>query len=446
MYGEPVTPATIGSINQRLVNDGVVRGLPPEILPKHYRNFQPRFGFAYDPTGNGKTSIRGSAGIFYNHLTLNDSSGALFGKNVPFQTAAQIFGGKADCPGAPLSPTRGCAGVVTPSTAAPLPIPISAGDLTGHIPAVYQWSTSVQRMLPTDTLLEVGYVGTRGRHIALNYDLNQFPLGVLPALEASFPSDPSGDVAAAFAPYPGFGRLIAGLNNTNSQYDSLQVSAQHRMNRGLQFGVSYTYSKSHDFGSDRYATAVDTYDLKYNYGPPDWQRNHMFTANFVYDLPLLRNVTSFAGKALGGWELAGVLALASGRPFNITADTDAAIVGNNFSQNASLVSGCDPNSGPRSIDQWFKTSCFVAPTAGTFGNAGRNSVWGPPVKNFDLAFYKNGPIYAEKLRYQFRAEFFNVLNHPSFSDLSHGISSGSFGTVTAANDPREIQFALRLMF
>ena len=446
VYGEPVTPATIGSINQRLINDGIVRGLPPEILPKHYRNFQPRFGFAYDPAGNGKMSIRGSAGIFYNHLTLNDSSGALFGKNVPFQTAAQIFGGNSDCPGAPLSTTRACAGVVTPSTAAPLPIPISAGDLTGDIPLVYQWSTSVQRMLPSETLLEVGYVGTRGRHLALNYDLNQFPLGVLPTLEARFPSDPSGNVAAAFAPYPGFGRLIAGLNNTTSQYDSLQISAQHRGNKGLQFGVSYTYSKAHDFGSNRYATAVDTYDLRYNSGPPDWQRNHLFTANFVYELPWLRHTTSFAGKALGGWELAGVLALASGSPFNITADTDAAIVGNDFSQNASLVSGCDPNSGPRTINQWFKTACFVAPTDGMFGNAGRNSVWGPPTKNFDLAVYKNGPIYDEKLRYQFRAEFFNVLNHPSFNNLSAGISSGSFGTITGANDPREIQFALRLLF
>ena len=149
---------------------------------------------------------------------------------------------------------------------------------------------------------------------------------------------------------------------------------------------------------------------------------------------------------MGGWELAGVLAQASGSPFNITADTDAAIVGNDFSQNASLVSGCDPNSGPRTVDQWFKTACFVAPAAGMFGNAGRNSVWGPPTKNFDLAVYKNGPIYNEKLRYQFRAEFFNVLNHPSFNNLSAGISSGSFGTITGANDPREIQVALRLLF
>ena len=450
VFGEPLTASTLDATNQRLIDTGIMRGLPGGIFQKHYRNFQPRLGFAWDPTGKGKTSVRASGGIFYAHVTLSDST--LLGKNVPFQTAAQAFGGKADCPGSAVDPqTRACQ---TALNVAPLPIPISGGDPVSPIPVVYQWSGNIQHMFPGDTLLEAGYVGTRARHLAVNADFNQYRLGVLPALIAANGGQANAppNLAAANAPFPGFGQTMVGLNNANSQYDSLQVSAQQRLHHGLQFGVSYTYSHAYDDGSNRYANAVDTYNVGLNWGPPDWQRNNILGINYVYDLPFLRNAHSLAGKVLGGWEIAGFVSYASGHPYNIISGSDVAVVGDNFNQNTDRISGCNPNSGPHSRTQWFDSHCFQSPASGTFGNAGRNSVWGPGAGNWDFALYKNGPI-TERFRYQFRAEFFNILNHPSFNcdscvDHSNNNTLGdtSFGQLTGANDPREIQLALRLMF
>ena len=137
---------------------------------------------------------------------------------------------------------------------------------------------------------------------------------------------------------------------------------------------------------------------------------------------------------------------------SIVSGSDVAVVGDNFNQNANRISGCNPNSGPHSRTQWFDTHCFLTPFSGTFGNAGRNSTWGPGGGNWDFALYKNGAV-TERLRYQFRTEFFNVLNHPSFNCdgcIDHGNSNtlgdSSFGQPTGTNDPREIQLALRFMF
>jgi len=450
VFGQPLTSSNINSINQRLVDAGIMRGLPDGIFQQHYRNFQPRLGFAWDPTGSSKTSIRASAGIFYAHITLSDST--LLGKNVPFQTAAQIFGGKADCPGAALDSSRTC--LASTGALPQLPIPVSGGDPVSPIPVVYQWSANVQHMFPAETLIEAGYVGTRARHLAVNADFNQYRLGVLPSLFAAAGGQANAppNLPAANAPYPGFGQTMVGLNNATSQYDSLQVSAQRRLQHGLQFGVSYTYSHAYDEGSNRYANAIDTYDVGLNWGPPDWQQNHILGINYVYELPFLRTSHSFAGKALGGWEVAGFFAYGSGRPYNVIVPSDAAEVGDNFNQNAELVSGCDPNKGPHSRTQWFTQNCFTTPTGGTFGNAGRNSVWGPSSWNLDFALYKNGPI-TDRLKYQFRTEFFNVFNHPSFNcgscvdgSQNNALGDSSFGVPTGANDPREIQFALRLTF
>jgi len=189
-----------------------------------------------------------------------------------------------------------------------------------------------------------------------------------------------------------------------------------------------------------------------NWGAPDWQKNNILGINYVYDLPFLTKTHSLAGKLLGGWEIAGFVSYASGHPYNIVSGSDVAVVGDNFNQNADRISGCNPNSGPHSRTRWFDAHCFQTPASGTFGNAGRNSTWGPGGGNWDFALYKNGHI-TERFRYQFRAEFFNVLNHPSFncdSCIDHGnnntLGDSSFGQPTGTNDPREIQLALRFMF
>jgi hypothetical protein len=349
VFGQELTSATYGSINQELRNDGLQRGLSPEIFAKHYNNWQPRLGFAWDPFGKGTTSIRAGAGVFYNHFTLSDVT--LMGGNSPFQLAAESLNGRADCPGqgSALGAGRGCSQAGAAATVQ-LPIPITGGDLLSKVPSVYTWNATVQHMFPQDTLVEVGYVGTRANHLVVNSDLNQLPVGTTFA-------NP-GVAIPALAPYPGIGGATVGLNDSNSKYDSLQVSVQRRLNKGLQYGVAYTYSHSYDFGSDLYANAVDTYNLGYNYGRSNFDLRNNLIINYVYDLPFFRGQNNLVAQGLGGWELAGVVAIQSGFPNTITnASSDEAGAGEDFGQTANLVSGCDPNSGPRSVAQFFWSSC-----------------------------------------------------------------------------------------
>jgi carboxypeptidase family protein len=444
-FGMPLTDSTYDAINQRLRDTGMQRGLTPEIFQKHYRNFQPRLGFAWDPLGKGTTSIRGSAGVFYNHFTLSDVT--LMGGNTPFQPAIEVVGGSADCPGAPLDSSRHCAGSASTSAGIPLPIPITGQDLVSRIPVVYTWTFSVQHMLPQDTLVEVGYVGTRARHLQLNSDLNQLRQGQLAAGEAACPTACTDSTLIPYlAPYPGLGGLTTALNQASSKYDSLQISAQRRLFKGLQYGLAYTYSNTFDFGSSLYSNSINTYDLKYSFGPADWGRRNILIANYVYQLPFFKQGNALTTRVLGGWELSGVIAFESGTPVTVSPSFgDPAHIGEDFGQYANRLSGCNPNSAPRSVTEWFNTACFADPAVGTFGTGGRNSVWGPGVRNWDFALYKNGKI-TERFNYQFRAEFFNVLNHPSFNSISTGVGSGNFGQITGAGDPRQIQFGLKVHF
>jgi hypothetical protein len=145
-----------------------------------------------------------------------------------------------------------------------------------------------------------------------------------------------------------------------------------------------------------------------------------------------------------------VAAFETGTPYTVTNKLgDAAEVVSDFSQHAQLVPNCDINAASRTVSQWFNTSCFQDAATGTFGNSGRNMVWGPGVANWDFALYKNGPL-TERLKYQFRAELFNFLNHPSYGAgtgiLDTGRGDSSYGQITGVGDPREIQFGLKLIF
>jgi hypothetical protein len=443
VFGEPLTAATYDDINKKLRDYGLQKGLPPEIFSKHYDNFQPRLGFAWDPFGKGTTSIRGSGGIFYNHFTLSDVT--LMGGNSPFQPTAVVVNGRADCPGGQLDASRNC----LPAAAGQLklPIPITGGDLVSKVPSIYQWTFTVQHQFPQDTLVEVGYVGTRARHLVLNSDENQLLPGVLPAAQAINPNVQ----VNSLRPSVGLAQATVGLNDSSSKYDSLQVSVQRRLSKGLQFGVAYTYSNAFDLGSSLYANSVNTYDLQYTYGPADWNRRNNLVINYVYQLPFFRGRNDWTAKALGGWEISGVAAIGSGFPFTVmNQHGDEAGIGEDFGQFGNRLSGCVPNNAPRSVTSFFNTTCFAEAAKGTFGNAGKNSLWGPGVKNWDFALYKNGRI-TERPGYQFRAEFFNILNHASFgtsagSNLDTTLGDAAFGQITGAGDPREIQFGLKLNF
>jgi hypothetical protein len=441
VLGQEVTAQNIGALNTQLRNAGMLRGLTPQILQSHYRNFQPRFGFAYDPTGSGKMAIRAGGGIFYNHNTLSDVT--LMGGNTPFQLATEVFNGNANCPGAQLSPQRTCLPVS--GTAPQLPIPMTGADLINKVPVVYSWNLSVERMFMNNTLVDVAYVGNRGKNLPINADLNQPPIGTF-----NNPNN-AGINQAALRPYLGIGGAMTSLQEASSKYDALQVSVQRRLTRGFQYNVSYTYSKAFDMADSIYSVVTDTYNPKYNWQVAGFSQTHNLILTWVYDLPFFKTQSSFTGKILGGWEFSGDAAFISGFPASVFASNDYLGNGVNLiggSEYAYVRSGCHVR-GSRSFTEFFNTSCFFAPpnngTAGLAGSAAPNILEGPGTDNVDFALMKNGGI-TERVKYQFRAEFFNGFNHPSFNGIDTTVTDSNFGSVTSAVSPRNIQFGLKILF
>jgi hypothetical protein len=239
----------------------------------------------------------------------------------------------------------------------------------------------------------------------------------------------------------------------------MNLSANRRFNNGLQFQLSYTYGKSLDdrsgnSGRQEYtngqARTFDPYDRRLDYGRSDFDVRHNFTANTTYELPFGKNLGGFAGVALRGWQINSIVKLASNIPFTplISGDPDRDGSEDN-SARPNLIG--DPNTGPRTPQQWYNLSAFATPTAGFRGTAGRNIVEGPNFKNVDLSLNKIFPL-AERLSLQFRVEAFNLFNRvnfdlPSNSDDGSQIDAPNAGQIRGiVGTAREIQMALKLIF
>jgi Carboxypeptidase regulatory-like domain len=503
VFGEGYNATSQAGINQALVGTGMMRGYSSVIVANHHKNFQPRVGFAWSPTMLKDTSIRGSVGVFYNHDTLSDQT--QMGRNVPFQTAATVTNGDIDCPDVSQSPTSfGCGTSTSAFTPGPVvasptnpqqPLPITGSQLGAPVPVVYGWQLSAQHMLPQDTLLQVGYVGNRSRHLSVLENLNEMTPGsygsCLGAQGVQFSTCPytySSDVGSAstpvmpvsaVVPYPGFSNTSFTYQGdfATSAYDSLQASLQRRNVKNLMYTVAYTYANARDIGSELQSSIVDHYDPLYNAGKPDWLRHHVLNGTYVYTLPFFESQNDLAGAVLGGWSLTGVFSAQSGFPATVIDDgvdvaglgvdpvgTTGAGGGASNGEHAELVQGCNPNSGPRTKAEWFKTSCYVSPTApaaagsndyleprGTLGNSGRNTVWAPGMWIWDAGLHKTGFMVTEKLRYEFRAEAYNLLNHPVPNGIDVGSLDGAFGIINSVYQPtsgsqRNMQLGLRLIF
>jgi hypothetical protein len=328
---------------------------------------------------------------------------------------------------------------------------MTGSDMTNDIPVVYAWNFTLEHMFFNDTLVSVGYVGNRGRHLPINADLNQPAIGTFtnPA-NANINQD-------VLRPYPGIGGAMTTLQEANSKYDGLQVSVQRRLAKGLQYNVAYTYSKAFDMADSIYSVVTDTYNPKYNWQVASFNQTHNLIFTWIYELPFARHASSRLGKAVGGWMISGDLALVSG--FWGTPTQSADVLGNGVTgiggtEYAYVNPGCHYR-GNRSVTQFFNTSCFyypgtttpIVPSVSTLaGTVAPNAIEGPGTDNLDFALLKSGPVWGERLKYQFRAEFFNVLNHPSFNYVDTGVTDSTFGYVDGVGSARNIQLAFKLTF
>jgi hypothetical protein len=444
-------PATlIGAIapGKGSPTDGLVVAAQDSTYPRaltdtHALNFGPRFGFAYDVFGNGHTAIRGGFGIFYNRPNFGTWLRPFNAQPPLVQTPIINYG--------TLSSLLSSSGLLFPTN-------VIALDPHAKIPQVMDFSFGVQHSLGWGTVLDVGYIGSLGRHLLWVRPLNAIPFGT--DFQAA-----NLDKTAANKPLPpAFLRPIVGYNNINqtepagsSNYHSLQVTVNRRFQKGLQFGGSWTWSKALDYNDEDNQTISTLVPIRvWNYSMAAFDRTHNLRLNWLFDVPSPHG-NRVLRQALGGWQLSGVTAFISGAPvpINFATTTPSDITGSPTDLPRIQING-NPvlEKGDRTFAHNFNTGVFSLPPVGSIGNAPRTVLRGPGLNNWDLALFKNFPVFKERARLQFRSEFYNAFNHTQFTqwdttarfDAAGNQVNGSFGQATAAAAARILQFSLRAYF
>jgi hypothetical protein len=409
-------------------------------------NFAPRFGFAWDPFQTGKTSIRGGYGISYDATLFGIYEQNIFA-NPPYVNTVSI-------PNTTLSnPAGGTASVQN----SPKALRGTAADW--NTPYNQQWSLDIQHQFTPSTILSVGYVGTKGTHLLGIVDINSvFPglaytSGLVPA-STTFTSA-NETLLNLIRPYQGYNSINVIEPWFNSNYNALQIYGQKHFRDDSLIAFSYTWSKNlTDNQSDRSNAPQNAYNAhEGEYGLATLDRRHVFTADFVYNLPFFKDQKQLVGKVLGGWEISGVTYFNTGLPNTITtlAGTDPSGLGilgpSSAGPRPDMV--CDPNQGaPHTRFQWYNASCFQNVPAGVHrpGNAGRGVASGPGFERVDLALFKN-VTFKEHYRFQLRGEATNAFNHANPNAFgSLGLGSSLFDVITTYRDPRIIQLGAKFYF
>ena len=397
----------------------------PRGFASTYVGVGPRFGFAYDPKGNGKMAIRGGYGISYQNVG-NDLNADALNTNPPFSMNASLSN-------VPLAnPALGTANTVTP-------VSLGAFNPNFKRPMVHSYSLTVQRDLPGKFLVSAGFVGTRSTNNETWMDLNS-PAFIPPAGYNFDPRLNAGFNTNLLRPFVGYAAINQVNSGINSIYNSLQTTFQRRFANGLAVQGSYTYAKElGEILTARNPTMQNPLNWRADYGPSDFDRRQVFTSNYIYVLPFLRGRHDYLGQALGDWELSGFLTAQSGLAISPGISTGKQGL-------ATRPNATGPSvDGPRTLKEWFNTADFTAPAAGFFGDAGVGTIRGPGMVIWDAALSKQFPI-RERLKFRLRGEFFNVLNHTNWSGVSATFGSGSFGQITSARDPRKVQLSAKLDF
>jgi hypothetical protein len=308
------------------------------------------------------------------------------------------------------------------------------------------WSAGVQREIPFGFIVDLTYVGRRGLYLQRERNINQLQPGTLAA-------NPGVNIAA-LRPFKGYGVIRLSENAGKSRYNSLQVSVDRRYSNGLKVGLAYTLGKSEDNGSDKRNVLWNTYDDTIYWGPSNFDRRHVMSFYYIYDLPFWREPTNLVQNIFGGWQISGATFLRSGTPFSITRTNDRAGIGDgSIGQPVDLVGDPDAGANGRfsngSDDNFaFNADAFAQVPVGAnrFGTAPRNLLRNPGSQQWDIALFKNISVKGTH-KVQLRMEVFNFLNHPNLSGPENDITDPNFGRiVTKSGDRRDIQLAIRYLF
>jgi hypothetical protein len=442
--------------------------------------FSPRIGLAWDPFGNGKMAIRAGFGTYY---SLIDDLSFLLNSLPPYNgsitSSGSLFAITPVVPGAAVPASCG-PGVPSPCTTyAPQGVQANA-----KTPTVQEWNLSVERQLNSTTALRVGYVGSFGYHGLLSIDPNSISAQVCTATAGCTAGGAATSGAPATAanqshvaegaqyipvgtrPNPYLGAGFFWYTEGNSSYNALETEVTHRLSRGLQIRASYTWSKNLDMNSGLTGAQAQNQSqmiLDHNNPRRDWGPSALNPASQAsisgrYELPFgpgkhfMKNARGAASKIAGGWQVNGIVTLLSGFPFTPVIGSNRS--GDGDTRNPDRPSLNPSFSGPivlGQVGQWFNPNAFVLPPAGTYGNLGRGVFSGPGLADMDVSMFKS-TVLSERTSLQFRAEFFNVLNHPNLGSpnatvFSSGAINASAGLITTlATTPRQIQFGMKLIF
>jgi hypothetical protein len=416
--------------------------------PDDWKNIAPRLGLAFDPFGNGKTSIHVGYGLYYlaaygdgirapQPFVLSTSINADTSLVNPYLVAP--YNGVNPFPFTP--PTGAAATFLLPQA----PVVFANNAAT---PRLNQYNLTVQQQLTKNTSLQAGYIGTLSRKMSGNVDQN-YPIYEDVPGTTTAPSTANVDARRPYMPgtFQSIGTYVTGFN---ASYNALQAVLTQRMSHGLSFNANYTFGKGIDVvSSDNYNGSLgftDSNNPGLDKGPTDGLMHQILNISGTYQTPKVRTLGTIADYALSGWQANGILSIHSGTPVNIVSDVDTNVDG---------VGGDRPNltgnykeSGNRAqkIAKYFNPAAFTDPATGSNGTLGRNFLIGPGFINADLSFFRIFPLYKQH-QLQFRAELFNAFNHTNLGNPDGGLLDWNVAEITStANSGRIVQGGLKYSF
>jgi hypothetical protein len=470
--------------------NGIAVGTDPGV-PQGFKDpaafqWEPRFGFALSLFESGKTVLRGHGGVYHSSRTGGGTTGGNLVSNPPFQRNITVDFGTIDNLGN------------LASTALERPTGLNAVEVLTKTPTVYNYSLGIQQDIGYGTIVEISYVGSLARHLGERRNINAIPDGARfvdlhpenrnPfSTTSALGNGPLGD--DFLRPFQGYGDINVVMGSGSSNYNALQVQVSRRYAKGFQYGIAYTWHKTLDYAPD------DSNDVSFrrpyrafNYGPANHDQTHIFTANYIWDIPGLSRLwdKKIVKSVFDGWQLSGTTSLVTGTPESVNVDYESGTINIAAGQscpagtvqtgptacslitdftggevNARMFVTCNPNNrAPNAADGTpvlIDISCLSRPTEkGQIGNASRNLIRRPGLINFNLAMFKTIRV-GEKVRVQFRWETYNLFNHTNFNDVDTDLvfndvnnqivqTNARFGQPTSTRPPRVMQGSLRLTF
>lgn len=429
-------------------------GCPESSIFNNPTNFGPRIGFAMQLTSDGKTSVRGGAGYYYeqeNTVSLQDIVGI-----PPFSPVINLTD-------VSLADPYGSAGIANPFPAEfgprnPGPDSTFPPDVTlpwifsrhFRLPQILTWNLTLERGIGDSWLVRAAYMGNKADRLSGTTDQEVGQLALNPAIY--IPGHSTEENTQERRVYPVFGPINSIDSGVNSNYNALQLTLQKRTTHGFSFLADFTWSKALDDFAPAGGSGTNTCTCgrSFDYGPDtgDISKNVRFSGAYMVPRAPFKGLIR---KAINGWQLAGIANWQTGFPFTIFSDQDnsfSAIGADRANLAASSVRDAVLSSGrshAQLVSEWFNTSAFTSNGIGTFGNTGKNILRGPRLFDTDLALLKNTKV-TEHFALEFRAEFYNAFNNVNFGMPDHGLLDSGFGQITSAGSPRIMQLALKAIF